>query len=44
MHLLEKGDYTWALFIGHLVIEKVTVQCDLARPHCERLHYYLLEQ
>jgi HEPN domain-containing protein len=23
MHLLEKGDYTWALFIGHLVIEKL---------------------
>ena len=23
IHLLEKGDYTWALFIGHLVIEKL---------------------
>lgn len=23
MHLLEKGDYTWSLFIGHLVIEKL---------------------
>ena len=22
-HLFEKGDYTWALFIGHLVLEKV---------------------
>jgi len=22
-HLLEKKDYTWALFIGHLVIEKL---------------------
>lgn len=22
-HLLEKGDYTWSLFIGHLVIEKL---------------------
>jgi len=22
-HLLEKRDYTWALFIGHLVIEKL---------------------
>lgn len=22
-HLLEKGDYTWALFIGHLLIEKL---------------------
>lgn len=23
LHLMEKGDYTWALFIGHLVIEKL---------------------
>lgn len=23
MHLLEKGDYTWSLFIGHLVTEKL---------------------
>jgi HEPN domain-containing protein len=23
LHLLEKGDYTWALFVGHLVIEKL---------------------
>ena len=22
-HLFEKGDYTWTLFIGHLVIEKL---------------------
>ncbi len=22
-HLYQKGDYTWALFIGHLVIEKL---------------------
>ncbi len=22
-HLLEKGDYLWALFIGHLVVEKL---------------------
>lgn len=22
-HLFEKGDYTWSLFIGHLVIEKL---------------------
>ncbi len=22
-HLFEKGDYHWALFIGHLVIEKL---------------------
>ena len=22
-HLFEKGDYTWALFIAHLVLEKV---------------------
>jgi len=23
MHLFEKGDYTWSLFIGHLVLEKL---------------------
>ena len=23
LHLYEKGDYTWSLFIGHLVIEKL---------------------
>ncbi|MGD9159751.1 MAG: HEPN domain-containing protein [Desulfobacteraceae bacterium] len=23
IHLFEKGDYTWALFIGHLVLEKL---------------------
>ena len=23
IHLFEKGDFTWALFIGHLVIEKL---------------------
>ncbi|MCU0614710.1 MAG: HEPN domain-containing protein [Desulfobacterales bacterium] len=23
IHLLEKGDYTWSLFIGHLVLEKL---------------------
>ena len=23
MHLVEKGDYSWSLFIGHLVIEKL---------------------
>jgi HEPN domain-containing protein len=22
-HLFEKNDYTWALFIGHLIIEKL---------------------
>ncbi len=22
-HLFEKGDYTWSLFIGHLVLEKL---------------------
>ncbi len=22
-HLFEKGDYTWALFIGHLILEKL---------------------
>lgn len=26
-HLIEKGDYTWALFIGHLVIEKMIKGC-----------------
>ena len=23
MHLFEKGDYSWSLFVGHLVIEKL---------------------
>ena len=23
LHLVEKGDFTWSLFIGHLVIEKL---------------------
>jgi HEPN domain-containing protein len=23
IHLFEKGDYTWSLFIGHLVLEKL---------------------
>ena len=23
LHLVEKGDYSWSLFIGHLVIEKL---------------------
>jgi len=23
IHLLEKGDFTWSLFIGHIVIEKL---------------------
>ncbi len=23
MHLFEKGDYSWSLFIGHLVLEKL---------------------
>ena len=23
IHLFEKGDYSWSLFIGHLVIEKL---------------------
>jgi len=23
IHLMEKGDFTWSLFIGHLVIEKL---------------------
>ncbi len=26
-HLFEKGDYTWALFIGHLVLEKLFKAC-----------------
>jgi len=36
-HLFEKGDYTWSLFIGHLVIEKLLKACyvqqvDIAPP------------
>lgn len=27
LHLLEKGDYTWSLFIGHLVLEKLLKAC-----------------
>ena len=23
LHLFEKGDYSWSLFIGHLVMEKL---------------------
>jgi len=23
VHLFEKGDYSWSLFIGHLVMEKL---------------------
>jgi len=26
-HLLESGDYSWALFLGHLVIEKLLKAC-----------------
>ncbi len=25
-HMLDSKDYSWALFLGHLVIEKVTTQ------------------
>jgi HEPN domain-containing protein len=37
IHLFEKGDYTWSLFIGHLVIEKllkamVVYQTDITPP------------
>lgn len=36
-HLFEKGDYSWALFVGHLVIEKLlkafyTQNVDTAPP------------
>jgi HEPN domain-containing protein len=27
LHLLERGDYQWSLFIGHLVIEKLLKAC-----------------
>ncbi len=26
-HLFEKGDYSWSLFVGHLVIEKLLKAC-----------------
>ncbi|MFH0725147.1 MAG: HEPN domain-containing protein [Pseudomonadota bacterium] len=36
-HLFDKGDYTWSLFIGHLVIEKLlkamyVYQVDITPP------------
>jgi HEPN domain-containing protein len=36
-HLFEKGDYSWSLFIGHLVIEKLlkgfyVQQVDITPP------------
>jgi HEPN domain-containing protein len=36
-HLFEKGDYSWALFIGHIVIEKLlkgiyVQQVDITPP------------
>lgn len=34
LHLMEKGDYTWALFIGHLVIEKL-LKAFYAKTHQE---------
>lgn len=30
-HLFEKGDYTWALFVGHLTVEKVLKACFVKR-------------
>lgn len=30
-HLFEKGDFTWSLFIGHLVIEKLLKACYVLR-------------
>lgn len=27
VHLFEKGDYSWSLFIGHLVLEKLLKAC-----------------
>ena len=37
VHLFEKGDYSWSLFIGHLVIEKLlkawyVQQVDISPP------------
>lgn len=37
VHLFEKGDYSWSLFIGHLVIEKLlkaryVQQVDITPP------------
>ena len=37
IHLHEKGDYTWSLFVGHLVVEKLLKACyvfniDLVPP------------
>lgn len=32
-HLLEKGDYSYALFFGHLAIEKVLKAVYVARLH-----------
>lgn len=26
-HLFERGDYTWALFLGHIVLEKLLKAC-----------------
>lgn len=31
VHLFEKGDYSWSLFIGHLVIEKLLKACYVQR-------------
>lgn len=33
LHLLEKGDYTWSLFMGHLVLEKL-----LKAWHVQHIH------
>jgi len=41
-HLLEKGDYSWSLFIGHIVLEKllkaaVAKSTGLTPPHLHDL-------
>lgn len=38
IHLFEKGDYTWTLFIGHLVIEKL-IKAIFAHKNAETPPY-----
>jgi len=39
-HLLEKGDYSYALFFGHLAIEKILkgLYVDIKREHAPPIH------
>ena len=44
VHLFEKGDYPYALFFGHLTLEKLLKaifinKCDELPPHTHRLTY-----